>query len=120
MPRDYSWARQAIPCNMATVGELAIILGVGRHQARRRLLASGLPVKLVTRRWKDQDECWWVRRTWAIPLETFKTLLIQQIERDWYRDAKLAGRQASRFPRERFYDDDGIAPSSLEVSWDYW
>jgi hypothetical protein len=112
MARDYTWARRTLGRHMVTIGELATMLGVGRHQARRRLLASSLPAKLVTRRWKDRHGCWYMRRTWAVPMETFRTLLIQQIERDWNRDARVFGKRAPRFPREHFYCNESPRPKS--------
>lgn len=49
----YQWSRASIPPKMHTVGELGIMLGLGRHQARRRLVASGLPYTIYVRRWKN-------------------------------------------------------------------
>ena len=83
MARDYSWSRRFIPRDMLTTGEFAHMLDVGRHQAVRILKASGLPCRLVTRRWRHpRDGSWYVRRTYAIPLETAKALHWEGIERD--------------------------------------
>ena len=89
MPRDYSWARQFVPRSCGTIGELGILLGVGRHQARRRLLQSGLPCKLITRRWRHPDGSWYVRRTYAIPPGTAEVLLWEAIGREWRKDVAL-------------------------------
>ena len=85
MARDYSWARQVVGKRNFTIGELAGLLGVGRHAARRRLLKSGLQCKLITRRWRHpvHRSCWYVRRTWQIPIDTAKVLLDQDTERVW-------------------------------------
>ena len=91
MPRDYSWARRILRRDQVTIGELGWMLGVGRHQARRRLLASGLPYKLVTRRWKDPwyvEDHWYVRRTYAIPARTARIILWRHIERDGRQDLR--------------------------------
>ena len=100
MPRDYSWARRFVPRSCGTVGELAILLGVGRHQARRRLLQSGLPCRLITRRWKNPDGAWQVRRTYAIPVPTAEALLWKEIEREWERDVRLLTRMGRKVPPE--------------------
>ena len=58
MPRDYSWAARVVGRNAYTLREVGIMLGVGRHQARRRLLQSGLPYRLISRHWRhplDQE-----------------------------------------------------------------
>ena len=82
MPRDYSWARQTIPQHTLTIGQLAAFLGVERHQARRLLVRSGLPCRLVVRRWMDDDrERWFVRKAWAVPLETANTLRESKIQK---------------------------------------
>ncbi len=100
MPRDYSWARRFVPRSCGTVGELAILLGVGRHQARRRLLQSGLPCRLITRRWKDPDGAWYVRRTYAIPVATAEALFYGGIEREWKKDVRLLTRLGVEVPLE--------------------
>ncbi len=85
MACDYSWARRILRRDQVTIGELGWMLGVGRHQARRRLLASGLPCRLITRRWRDPwyvEDHWYVRRTYAIPARTADILLWQHLERD--------------------------------------
>ncbi len=92
MPRDYSWARRILRRDQVTIGELGMMLGVGRHQARRRLVASGLPCRLVTRRWKDPwyEDRWYARRTYAIPARTAHILLWQHLERDGRRMLRAA------------------------------
>ncbi len=95
---DYSWARRFVPRSCGTVGELAIILGVGRHQARRRLLASGLPCKLITRRWRDSGGSWYVRRTYSVPVATAKALFYGGIEREWKKDVRLLTRMGVSVP----------------------
>ncbi len=95
MACDYSWARRFVGRANVTVGELATMLSLGRHQARRRLLASGLPYKLITRHWQDPwyEDRWYARRTYAIPSKTARILLWQHLERD--------GRQMLRAARIR-------------------
>ncbi len=68
---------------MLTTGEFAHMLDVGRHQAVRILKASGLPCRLVTRRWRHpRDGSWYVRRYYAIPPKTATALHWQRVERD--------------------------------------
>ena len=98
MPRDYRWARKFIPHDCATIGELGILLGLGRHEARRRLLKSGLPCRLITRRWKNPDGAWQVRRTYAIPVATAEALFYGGIEREWKRDVRFLRRLGVKVP----------------------
>ncbi len=70
MARDYSWSRNSIPPRLNTIGELAGLLGLGRHQTRRRLIASGLPYRVYTRRWQDPSGRWFSRRAIGIPQKT--------------------------------------------------
>ncbi len=100
MGRDYTWARRFVPRGCGTLGELAILLGVGRHQARRRLLQSGLPCRLITRRWKDHEGAWYVRRTYAIPAPTAEALMYGAIEREWIKDVRLITRMGVHVPPE--------------------
>ena len=80
MARDYSWARNSIPPRMNTVGELAGLLALGRHQTRRRLIASGLPYKVYVRRWKDPNSGkWYSRRAIGIPQKTAGELVKQDM-----------------------------------------
>jgi hypothetical protein len=72
--RDYGWARTVVPQDKLTLGELADLLGVGRHQARRLLLASGLPSRLLTRKWSYNGHRYG-RKTYSIPPETAEALL---------------------------------------------
>jgi len=101
MPRDYSWARRFVGRNCLTVGEVAFLLGLGRHQTRRRLLQSRLPCRLVVRRWRHhRDRSWYTRKTYAIPRGTAETLLWQAISREWERDVRLLTRMGLKVPPE--------------------
>ena len=76
MPRDYSWSRNSIPPRLNTIGELAGLLGLGRHQTRRRLIDSGLPFKVYVKRWQDPNSGkWYSRRAIGIPQKTAAELL---------------------------------------------
>ncbi len=76
MARDYSWSRNSIPPRMNTIGELAGLLGLGRHQTRRRLIDSGLPFKVYVKRWQDPNSGkWYSRRAIGIPQKTAAELL---------------------------------------------
>ena len=97
---EYSWARRFISRDCLTVGEVALLLGVGRHQARRRLLQSGLPCKLIVRRWRHPDGNWYNRQTYAIPPATAETLLWQAIEREWKKDVRLLTSMGVKVPPE--------------------
>ena len=103
MPRDYSWARRFVPRDCFTVGELADVLCIGSHQARRRLLQSGLPYRLITRRWQHPlDQCWYVRRTYAIPPETADALYWADAEDGWARMQRHLIRHGARLsPAQR-------------------
>lgn len=73
---------------MLTIGDLAALLGVGRHQARRILLVSGLPCKLVTRHWHGIDGRAYTRKTWAVPVEVACLLRLKRTQRQMLREAK--------------------------------
>lgn len=90
MARDYSWARQTIPRDCLTVGEIALLLGVGRHAARRRLLKAGLPARLVVRHWRHGGQLY-TRRCWAIP-EVAAMILLTESQRTLCRRAGKVGR----------------------------
>jgi len=80
MPRDYSWSRNSIPPRLNTIGELSGLLGLGRHQTRRRLVASGLPFRVYVRRWKDPNSGkWFSRRAIGIPQKTAAELIKQDM-----------------------------------------
>ncbi len=79
MPRDYSWARNSIPPRLNTIGEVAGLLALGRHQTRRRLIASGLPYKVYVRRWQDPSGRWFSRRAIGIPQKTAAELIKQDM-----------------------------------------
>jgi len=80
MPCDYSWARNSIPPRLNTIRELAGLLGLGRHQTRRRLVASGLPFRVYVRRWKDPNSGkWYSRRAIGIPQQTAAELIKQDM-----------------------------------------
>ena len=80
MARDYSWARNSIPPRLNTIGEVAGLLGLGRHQTRRRLVASGLPFRVYVRRWQDPNSGkWYSRRAIGIPQKTSAELIKQDM-----------------------------------------
>ncbi len=80
MARDYSWARNSIPPRLNTIGEVAGLLALGRHQTRRRLIASGLPNKVYVRRWQDpKSGKWFSRRAIGIPQKTAAELIKQDM-----------------------------------------
>lgn len=82
MACNYFWARLTIPANMMTLGELSLLLGTGRHQARRILIRSGLPCRLIKRHWRSPTtERGYTRRAWAIPQEVALLLMLKQAER---------------------------------------
>lgn len=90
MCENYAWARQTIPPRMLTIGDLALFLGVGRHQARRILLGSRLPCRLITRHWRDRRHGTpYTRRTWAVSVEVACLLRLLRTRRAMQR----AGRQ---------------------------
>lgn len=64
--RGYDWARRTIPRGHWAIGDVAFLLGVGRHAARRRLLKSGLPARLITRYWRYGGYLY-RRKAWAVP-----------------------------------------------------
>lgn len=74
MLSDYGWSRRMLGLHRRCIGDLARELGVGRHAARERLLASGLPAKLCRFRWTHRGRCYrrWV---WAIPPATFEAIV---------------------------------------------
>ena len=88
MARDYSWARNSIPPRLNTIGEVAGLLALGRHQTRRRLIASGLPYKVYVRRWKDPNSGkWYSRRAIGIPQKTaaelIKNDMVDSLAKGW-------------------------------------
>ena len=86
MPRDYSWAQRNIPEGLYSIGDLAEGLDMGRHQARRILLSSGLPCWLIMKRWRGSNGKYYCRRAWAIPFETHFCLILEQLEdrKSWF------------------------------------
>ena len=103
MARDYSWARRTAPRGWLTLGDLAELLAVGRHQARRKLLQSGLPCRLFTRRWRDPvDGCWYKRRFWALRRETADLLFeleLLKLGREAHRGADRLEARLATSPR---------------------
>jgi hypothetical protein len=97
MPSDYAWARATISGRMLTVGDLAALLGVGRHQARRILLASGLPCRLITRHWRER-RCGtpYTRKTWAVPVEVACLLRLLRTRQMLQRAGRQIGVEAPR------------------------
>ena len=58
------------------------MLGVGRHQARRILIASGLPHRLITRRWRHAlNGAWYARAALAISPEVADRLVWERLAR---------------------------------------
>lgn len=92
MPRDYTWARRTIPDYMLSVGELSLLLGTGRHQARRILIRSGFPCRLIKRHWRDPSRArGYTRRAWAIPQDVALLLMLKQIQRQLKPDCRRLG-----------------------------
>ena len=120
MARDYSWARSFLRHDWLTIGELAWLLNVGRHQARRRLLASGLACKLILRRWRQPHEgSWYVRRAYAVPPVTVRVLFWRALERDWRRTEREFARLGMRFsPAHRKLVEELFAPARYPVPKD--
>ncbi len=80
MSRDYSWARNSIPPRLNTIGEVAGLLALGRHQTRRRLIASGLPYKVYVKRWTNPATGQqYSRRAIGIPQKTAAELIKQDM-----------------------------------------
>ena len=77
---NYEWSRQSIPRKMHTILEVSRFLGLGRHQTRRRLVASGLPYRVYIRRWKDPATGQrYSRRAIGIPQKTAAELIKQDM-----------------------------------------
>ena len=82
---------------MHTILEVSRFLGLGRHQTRRRLVASGLPYKIYVKRWKDPATGKpYSRRAIGVPQKTAAELLKQDmanlLRRSWQnidREVKL-------------------------------
>ncbi len=84
MARDYSWARRWAPAGTWTVGDLAIMIGLGRHQTRRILLASKLPYRLIRRRWSYGGRGY-ARKYYVIPSSTAAVIYVRRLKWDWNR-----------------------------------
>jgi hypothetical protein len=90
--RDYTWTRRSIQDDMFSVGDLALWLGLGRHQARRVLLHSGLPCRLITRHWWDpRTGRGYTRKALCTHWRVGLVLLLRRIKRDLEPDAKRLG-----------------------------
>lgn len=94
MARDYQWAARTVPKGYWTIGDVAFMLGVGRHAARRRLLRSGLPAKLITRYWQHGGHLY-RRRALAVP-EVSAMILFAEAQRALFRRAGKTGRPLLR------------------------
>ncbi len=84
MARDYSWSRRWLPPGTWNIGDLAIMLGLGRHRTRRILLASGLPCRLIRRRWSYRGRGY-SRRFYSIPDLTAAVLYARRVKWEWRR-----------------------------------
>lgn len=84
MPRDYTWARKTIPRGYWTIGELAMFLGVGRHQGRRILLSARVPCRLIARRWRYGAKTY-CRRAWAVEEAVVAVLFLEKQRRVYRR-----------------------------------
>lgn len=85
----YHWARRSIPADLWTLGDLALLLGIGRHQARRVLLKSGVPCCLVAKHWRDKHTGrGFTRKAWALPGTAALLLLLVRIRQEITVDAK--------------------------------
>lgn len=92
MPDDYPWARHSIPTGLWTLAELAQLLDVGTHQARRILLKSGLPCRLITKHWWDrQTGRGFTRKAWALSGIVALVLLLERIRQHVTSDARTVG-----------------------------
>ncbi len=94
MARDYTWSRRSIPPRMNTIGELAGLLGLGRHQTRRRLVASGLPYRIYVKRWTNPATGQqYSRRAIAIPQSTagelIKNNIMDSLGKSWKNIARV-------------------------------
>ncbi len=77
------------------------MLGVGRHQARRRLLQSGLPYRLISRHWRHPlDQSWYTRKCYAIPAKIVLALDSQQEERELLIMKRQLIRRGYKFSRQ--------------------
>ncbi len=101
MPRDYKWAAQSLPPDLVSIGELGILLGLGRHQARRLLLKSGYPCKLYTKHWRGDNGRGYTRRTYGIPPVTFRLLLKERSAFWMQRALRAMGRLMTRAERRQ-------------------
>jgi hypothetical protein len=89
---NYHWARRSIPTDLWTLGELAQLLGVSRHQARRILLKSCLPCHLVAKHWWDKRTgLGFTRKAWALPVTAALVLLLERVRRHVASDARALG-----------------------------
>lgn len=94
---NYEWSRQSIPQKMHTIFEVGRLLGLGRHQTRRRLIASGLPFTVYVKRWKNPATGQhYSRRAIGIPQSTAGELVKRDVEsslgkswKDIFRTTKL-------------------------------
>jgi hypothetical protein len=60
---------------MATVGDIANALHLGRHQARRLLVKADLPgKKKIAKGWRGPDGHWYWRTFWVVPEEALAVL----------------------------------------------
>ena len=101
MPRDYKWAAQSLPPGLVTIGELGVLLGLGRHQARRMLLRSGYPCKLYTRKWRGDNGQGYTRKCYGVPLMTFFHLSKERSVFVMERVLRAMGRLMTRAERRK-------------------
>ncbi len=85
---NYQWSRQSIPKMMHTIGEVSRFLGLGRHQTRRRLVASGLPYRVYVKRWTNPATGQqYSRRAIGIPQKTaaemIKNDIVSSLGKSW-------------------------------------
>ncbi len=94
------------------------MLGVGRHQARRRLLQSGLPYRLISRHWRHPlDQSWYTRKCYAIPAKIVLALDSQQEERELLIMKRQLIRRGYKFSRLAYLTGWRVRSEVLPLTW---
>lgn len=98
---DYSWADGVVGQDCVSIGTLGTLLRVGRHQARRRLVASGLPYRVYRRVWTHPSGRIYTRKAIAVPLISAHALYLTRLSRIWTDDPFGLLGPAPPFPLQR-------------------